>query len=306
MASGPGTKKLRRALRAWTLVPSVRLLRGFFGLLPWGLCQRLGAGLGLLARLLIGRDRRRAEAHLALAFPDLSEADRRVLVRSCFRHLGTALAELLHIWGRPAAAAGRYVEVVGFEEIERIRSTGRPIVVLTGHVGNWELISCANESHGLGLVAMTRGLDDEGLQQIALDLRSHLGSEAIARGSKASSRQMLRTLRRGGALAMLIDQDIDTDGVWVPFFGRLAHTPTAGADIALRLGAEVVPTFAERLPNGRHRITFHPALELPQDVTEATAVMTAAIEKQIRRCPEQWVWMHRRWRRRPPGEGAGS
>ncbi len=293
-------QRLRRWIRASALAPLLRLLRACFGWLPWSMCQALGVALGRLAWGLSGRDRKRCLAHLELAFPELSNAERRALGRRCFRHLGMSLFELLHIWGRPAPDADRLVEVVGFEEIERIRETGRPIVVLTAHCGNWELISCANHSHGLGLAAMTRGFDDEGLQQLTVDLRSHLGSEAIARGSRQSSRQMLKTLRAGGCLAMLIDQDIRTDGVWVPFFGKLAHTPTAAADLALRLGADVVPTFAERLEDGRHRITFHSALDLPNDATQATAVMTAAIEAQIRRRPEQWVWMHRRWRRRPP------
>jgi KDO2-lipid IV(A) lauroyltransferase len=288
------------------MAPLLRLLRLVFGLLPWPVAQALGRRLGGIVYRLGNRDRRRSLEHLALAFPELDDGERRRLALDSFRHLGTSLAELLHVWGRPADDASRHVEVRGFEEIERIRQTGKPILVLTGHCGNWELISCANHSHGLGLAAMTRELDQEGLQQISLDIRSHLGSEAIARGSRASSRQMLRTLRAGGALCMLIDQDIRTDGVWVPFFGRLAHTPTAAADIALRLGAEVVPTFSERRPDGSHRITFHPALDLPDDATEATARMTTAIENQVRRHPEQWVWMHRRWRRRPPGEGAGN
>lgn len=305
MSSGGTVKKaISRTARRLCMAPLLRLLRLVFGLLPWSVVQALGRRLGGGVYRLGQRDRRRSLEHLALAFPELDDAERRRLALDSFRHLGASLAELLHVWGRPAADASRHVEVRGFEEIERIRETGKPILVLTGHCGNWELISCANHSHGLGLAAMTRELDQEGLQQISLDIRSHLGSEAIARGSRASSRQMLRTLRAGGALCMLIDQDIRTDGVWVPFFGRLAHTPTAAADIALRLGAEVVPTFSERRADGSHRITFHPALELPDDATEATALMTAAIEAQVRRHPEQWVWMHRRWRRRPPGERA--
>lgn len=295
-------RRLRRSFRAVALAPFLRLLRWFFGRLPWALCQRLGAGLGVWVWRISARDRKRAVDHLGLAFPALSPAERTDLGRRSFQHLGRSLFELLHIWGRDPSRASGYVEVVGFEEIERIRATGKPIVVLTGHCGNWELISCANHSHGLGLAAMTRGMDEEGLQQLTVDLRAHLGSEAIARGSKSSSRQMLKTLRRGGALAMLIDQDIKTDGVWVPFFGKLAHTPTVAANLAHRLGAEVVPAFSERLEDGKHRVTFHPALDLPEDSVEATAVMTGAIEAQIRRRPEQWVWMHRRWRRRPPGE----
>jgi len=113
-------------------------------------------------------------------------------------------------------------------------------------------------------------------------------------------------LRGGGALALLIDQDIDTEGAWVPFFGRAAFTPLAAAHLALRLDAAVVPVFAERLDDGDHLLRFLPPLQLPADPTAATAAMTAMIEAQIRRRPEQWVWMHRRWRRRPPGEAAAG
>lgn len=307
-------KSLRRRLRSLVAAPFLRLLRFVFGVLPWGAAQRLGAALGTIAWAVSTRDRRRAVEHVAIAFPERAPAERVRLARASFRHLGIAAGELLHVWGRPAADANRHVEVVGFEEIERIRAEGRPILLLTGHCGNWELISCANHSHGLGLAAMARELGD-GLQTIAEDVREHLGSETIARGSRASSRQMLRTLRAGGVLAMLIDQDLSTSGVFVPFFGRLAHTPPAAAQIALRLGAAVVPCFAERLDEGAglgsglggHRLTFHPALDLPDPgapnaIEEATATMTRAIEEQIRRRPEQWVWMHRRWRRRPQVE----
>jgi KDO2-lipid IV(A) lauroyltransferase len=192
--------------------------------------------------------------------------------------------------------------VEGFEEIERLRKQERPIVVLTGHCGNWELISTANHSHGLGVAAIARHLDDPELHASSVDFRTHLGTETIARSSPSSGRQLLRVLRARGALAMLIDQDIETEGAFVPFFGRLAHTSLGAAQLALRLGAGVVPTFSERLLDGSHLVRFHPALELSNDPVEATALMTKCIEDQIRRHPEQWVWMHRRWRRRPPEE----
>lgn len=98
---------------------------------------------------------------------------------------------------------------------------------------------------------------------------------------------------------MLIDQDTKVDGVWVPFFGRPAFTPVGAAKIALRQKTEVIPTFVERRPDGSHLVRIHPPLDLPEDPREATAVMTRAIEEQVRRQPEQWVWMHRRWRRQP-------
>lgn len=277
-----------------------RLGRIFFGTLSWRSAQRIGSSLGRLAWGVLGRDRERILQHLGLAFPEMTAEERRRHGRACFRHFGTSLGELLHLWHRPVGEASRHVEVVGFEIIEALRREGRPILVLTGHCGNWELISTANHSHGLGLAAMARQNDDAQVDRVIVALRQHLGSITIARGGASSSRNLLKTLRSGGALAMLIDQDIATEGVWVPFFGQPAFTPLAAANLALRLGATAVPTFSERLNDGSHRLRFHDPLDLPSDPEAATAVMTAAIEAQIRRSPEQWVWMHRRWRRQPP------
>ncbi len=146
---------------------------------------------------------------------------------------------------------------------------------------------------------MARPLDDAGLQQLLVDLRNHLGTTTIARGTRGAARQLLEVLRGGGALAMLIDQDTKVDGVWVPFLGRPAFTPVGAAEIALRQKANVIPSFIERRPDGSHLIRFLPALDLPPDPREATALMTAKIEEQVRRRPEQWVWWHKRWRRQP-------
>lgn len=298
--SRPARRQRLRRWRSPLFAGFARLGRVALGTSSWSGAQAVGASLGRLAWYLAGRDRRRILEHLELAFPETSAAWRLDCGRACFRHLGSCLGELLHLWHRPPGEASRHVQVEGFEVIEELRQRGRPILVLTGHCGNWELISTANQSHGLGLAAMARQNDDAQLDRVIVALRQHLGSITIARGGPGSSRQLLQTLRRGGALAMLIDQDIATDGVWVPFFGKPAFTPLAAANLALRLGAVAVPTFVERMDDGSHHLRFHPPLELPGDTTEATALMTAAIEGQIRRRPEQWVWMHRRWRRQPP------
>jgi KDO2-lipid IV(A) lauroyltransferase len=112
-------------------------------------------------------------------------------------------------------------------------------------------------------------------------------------------------VRSGGALGMLIDQDTTVDGVWVDFFGRPAWTPVGAAELAARFDAAVLPTFIERLADGSHAARVGPALELPADPVAETQRLTDAIEAQVRRVPEQWVWMHRRWRRRP-ANGARS
>jgi len=289
-------QKLRRLILGPCLKAGVWVASRF----SWRGAQRLGAAVGLLLRPFLRRDGRRMAQHLAIAFPEKSQAERDQLERRCWRHLGMSAFELLHVRGRKSEEASSHVEVEGFEEVEAARAAGKAVVILTGHCGNWELISTTNQSHGLGLAAMAREIVEADLQEFAVSFRSHLGSETIVRGGSKSSRQLLRVVRNKGALGLLIDQDIaEAESVFVPFFGKMAWTPTAATDLALRLGAAVLPTFAERRDDGSHLVKFYPALDLPQDVTEATAIMTAAIEAQIRRFPEQWVWMHRRWRRQP-------
>lgn len=292
--------RLKRLLRRALLEPGLAAGVALAAALSFRGAQRLGAAVGLLLRPFLRRDRKLMAQHLAIAFPEKSEAERRRLERATWRHLGMSAFELLHIKGRPQGEASSHIEVQGFAAVEAARAAGKAVVILTGHCGNWELISTANHSHGLGVAAIARELDEATLHDFAVGLRRHLGSETIARGSATATRQLLKVLRSKGSLVLLIDQDIkEAESVFVPFFGKLAFTPTAATDLALRLGAAVVPTFAERRADGSHLLTFHPALELPPDVTAATALLTAEIEKQIRRHPEQWVWMHRRWRRRP-------
>ncbi len=301
-ASGAGRSRRRRALsglRSALLPVAVRGLALWFGLLPRRAALAYGRTLGRLAWRFSSRDRRRSLDHLALALPEVPEPERRRIGRAAFLQAGMNLAELLHFLKRDREEILRHLAVQGREELEAARAAGRPVLILTGHCGNWELIGTVLADSGFPPAAVARPLDDQAVQKILVDLRAHFGTTTIARGTPGAARQLLGTLRSGGALAMLIDQDTKVDGVWVPFFGRPAFTPVGAAEIALRQKARVIPSFIERLPDGDHLVTFHPALDLPDDPREATAVMTAAIEQQIRRRPEQWVWWHKRWRRQP-------
>lgn len=299
----PAWKSRLRALRGRLLAAVLAGLAGWLGRREWGAAQRWGRVAGRLSWWLGRRDRRRALDHLAIAFPELSAAARRGLARRSFLHLGTQLAETLHLSRRDCADVERAVEVRGWERVEALRAAGRPIVVLTGHCGNWELLAALINCRRLAMEVVGRRLAEPELQRLLVGVRRRFGTETIERGEAGAARRLLATVRGGGALGVLIDQDIRAESVFVPFFGRLAHTPVGPAKLALRAGAAVVPSFIERLPGGRHRAVFHPPLELPDDPTAATAAMTRAIEEQIRRAPEQWVWMHRRWRRRPAEEG---
>jgi KDO2-lipid IV(A) lauroyltransferase len=271
----------------------------FFARLSWDHAQRLGRALGRLAWRIARRDRKRTIDHLALAFPEMSAGEIAGLARRCFVHLGTLLGECLYLRQRNNAEFSRHVTLQGWEHVLAARAQRRPIFVLSGHCGNWELLAAALNVHGLEMSVVAREIDEPGLQTMLLDLRSRFGTRTIVRGTPGAARALLGTLRGGGALGMLIDQDTKVDGVFVEFFGRPAWTPVGAAELALRFDAAVLPAFIERRSDGSHVARIHPELTLPTDPTAATALMTAVIEAQIRSHPEQWVWLHRRWRRQP-------
>ncbi len=232
-------------------------------------------------------------------------AERRALARRSFAHLGEVLGECCYLHHCSAADVSSHVTLAGWEHVEAARAQRRPIVVFTGHCGNWELLAAALNVRGLGMIVVAREIDEPGLQKMLLDLRARFGTRTIVRGTPGAARALLGALRGAGALGLLIDQDTKVEGVFVQFFGRPAWTPVGAAELALRFDAAVLPTFIERLADGSHSACIHPALALPTDPTAATALMTAAIEVQIRAHPEQWVWLHRRWRRRPEPASPG-
>jgi KDO2-lipid IV(A) lauroyltransferase len=279
---------------------ALHLLTATLGRLPWRAAQRIGAAIGRAGWWVSRRDRRRTLEHLRLAFPELTEGARKRIGRASFRHHGITLGECLYLFHALPAHVERVVEARGWENVEAARAAGRPILFVTGHCGNWELLAAFINVHGVGMSVVARSLDEPAQQRLLAGLRERFGTTTIERGAEGAARRLLGALRAGRALGMLIDQDTRVDGVWVPFFGRPAFTPVGAAKIALRQNTAVLPIFIERRKDGSHLATFHPPLELTEDPTEATAAMTATIEAQIRRVPEQWVWMHRRWRRQPP------
>ena len=295
-----GRRRPRRLRGSVFLPPFISLLTGVAGKVPRTVALRFGRGLGRLGWALSRRDRQRSFDHLAIAFPELPAKERERIARESFLYQGMNVAELLHLLGRDADEILPHIEFAGWENVEAARASGRPILILTGHCGSWELLAIALRARGMPPAGVARPLEDAKLQELLVKLRGHLGATTIARGTPGAARQLLGVLRRGGTLVMLIDQDTRVDGVWVPFFGRPAFTPVGAAEIALRQKAEVVPAFFERRPDGGHLVRFHPPLSLPDDPQAATALMTEKIEEQVRRRPEQWVWWHKRWRRQPP------
>lgn len=304
-SSKPSPRRARRARYRRLRNGLLRILAGpliaLLGALPWSAAQALGRAIGRLLWRLGRRDRERTLEHLTLAFPDRPRGEIVALGRASFRSHGMNLAETLHLLARDLDGVNRHLEIEGWEHVEAVGD--RPLLIVTGHCGNWELLSPAFQSRGRKLAAVVRALEDAWAERLATRIRQRFGTTVIRRGTRESVRELLRVMRGGEALIMLIDQDIRADSVWVPFFGRPARTPSGAAEIALRRKMAVVPAFCVRRADGSHLARFSPSLDLPDDVTAATALMTRTVEDHVRRYPDQWVWMHRRWRHRPPDAG---
>ncbi len=302
MATPPLSKRFKRFLRYWAIRASLSLL----GLLPAKQAGRLGEAFGALAFALAGSERRKALESIATAFPLLPDSERRQIARRCFRHLGRCAFEMA-CFREIDGALEAWVEWPEREQqlLRDAAALGRGVVLVTGHVGNWELLGRRIARAKIApFTAVAKETTDARLTGLVDAFRARGGIESIWRGQEGSGKRLLRALRSGQILAILIDQDTWVQSVFVPFFQQLAATPRAAADLALRTGAAVVVGFCQRKDDGYFRLstealTFKQTGDREADAMSVTAALTARIEAAIRRAPEQWVWMHRRWKTRP-------
>ncbi len=295
----PLAKRLKRSVR-FQLLRLVLLLLGRF---PLGLAQRAGDAFGALAFRLAPRERKKALLSLARAFPEKSDAERQALARACFRHLGRVAFEAVVAPRLSAAEFDALVDVPDALKrmLRQAHEEGRGVVAVSGHVGHWELLGWAFVRQGIPLHVIARDNVDGRLTALVDGFRAHGGVRTILRGAPGAAVGMLRALRRGDALGLLIDQDTRVQSVFVPFFGVPAATARAPADLTLRTGAATVVVFLQRGPDGRYHFTGEELVaqksgNTEADVLELTRRYSLAIETAIRRAPEQWVWMHQRWK----------
>jgi KDO2-lipid IV(A) lauroyltransferase len=258
--------------------------------------------LGAAAHAVLASPRRLAIAHMGLAFPGLDLGARRRLVRATFRHAGESFAELSLF--EKILAHPSYMRLEGVEALDAALARGRGAIAVTGHVGNWELLAAWAAAIGYPITVIVRRVNDLRFQALIVRFRAAAGVEILVRDDPRFLTAVREALQRNRVVAMLIDQDTRGAGVFVPFFGRLAHTPPGAAVLALRGRVPVVTVFVERRPEGGHLVRVAPvatdADRGREGVRALTARLTAAIEAQIRRSPAEWVWWHERWRRRPP------
>jgi KDO2-lipid IV(A) lauroyltransferase len=274
------------------------------GRLPPALGAWLGRRLGDLLFVALPRRRRVALGNLAAAFPDLDPATRRRLARHACQHLGLTVMELCAALARPIEWTLARIEIEGAEVLDAVMRRHGQALLLTGHLGNWELLGVAHRLTRYRLAVVARPLDAAWLDVLAQRLRQKTGVEVIDK--RHALRPVLGALRRGGLVGILLDQNAARhEGVFVPFFGLPASTSRSLAVLSLRTDAPVVPVFIRRERNGRHRVRIEPPLTAPEApdrdvaVLEFTARCTARMEAAIRETPDQWLWMHNRWRTRP-------
>jgi KDO2-lipid IV(A) lauroyltransferase len=294
-------RRLRRATRRPRNALLARAIAGvaaMVGLLPVSVALRLGRRLGSVAHRLLGTPRELARAHVALAFPELDVESRQALVRDTFRHTGQSYAELALC--PKLLRDPDYVRIEGLEALQDALAAGGGCLAITGHVGNWELLAARIAGLGLPLTVVARRVNDERFDALIRRFRGGAGMEILLRDDPKFLGAVRDALARNHIVALLIDQDSRGGGVFVPFFGRPAHTPPGAAILALRTRAPVVTVFIRRRPEGGHVIHFERfAVEGPSRIVDLTARFTAAIEAAIRRAPAEWVWWHERWRRQP-------
>lgn len=295
-----------RRLRFALETGAVRALLAVAAVLPRRGLLAIGAGAGIAWYLLDPRHRRVAMGNLRLAYgATLSEAEAARIVRSCWRHYGRTLLDTLAFGRFSAGDVGSIVRYRGLEHIRAAYERGRGVLLFSAHYGHWELVALMQGFLGMPLTMVTRPLDNPALETILGGLRGRSGNTILHR--RNALREILGALRRGGGVAILIDQDAHGGGIFVPYFGVPASTTPTLALMALRTGAAVVPVFSVPQPDGSYEVTYEPAVEIRDtgerdaDVRRITEGCTAIIERWVRRHPELWLWMHRRWKTPAPG-----
>ena len=279
---------------------SVRLLTGAVRFMPSALVSASGALLGQVVYLLDGQHRQIANENVAAAFPTRTASERRRIVRGAFKHFGRLLFELLKFSTLTPAAMLARVEFEGEERVRQAYAQGRGVLFVTGHFGFWELQAMVHALRLRPMAVVARALDNRALNDLLERMRTRTGNTVIYR--QGTIRRVLRLLHAGEGVGILIDQHIQSrDAIYVDFFDRPAATTSVAAALALRTGAPVVPLFALPLGGGRYRMIYeHPVQPPSEDAADAvhefTQRCTDVLEMYVRRHPELWLWMHRRWR----------
>lgn len=286
---------------------AARIVLSLVGALPIRQSIRLGRFFGLIAYKLAGELRRTGEINLKLAFPEKTAEERHELLKGCFESLGRTLGLFSHFAGPPESVLS-VTEPSGFEYLEAARANGRGAILFTAHFGAWELTSFGLSLLGHPFSFLVRPIDNAKIEQMVASYRTSGGNTTLDKFSAA--RSMVKVLRSGDFLGLLFDLNaLEDEAIFVDFFGVPASTNFMTAKLALRTNVPIIPIFApwdktseKFLLQVNSPIEYEASGNEEADVRELTTRLTQIFEEQIRRYPDQWLWIHKRWKTRPPGE----
>jgi len=307
----PGTMAKKNKLQIWLEYAAVRSILGVLGLLSRKTALRIGSVSAKLGYSLLKSLRRTGMRNLEIAFPEKSVRERAELLKGTFRNLGRVLGEISHFREATPATLGQLMEFKFdhlIAEYEKLKADGRGVIIVTAHLGNWELFVYAWSALNGPISYLARPLDNPLIEDLTADLRTKFGNRPINKTNSVSL--AIRVLREAGILGILADINAHPkEGVFVPFFGVPACTSSGAALLAIRTNAVIIPICGVWDEEKQHYIGVHGRIIEPsrtgdrqKDIVETTAAFTSEIEKLIRAYPDQWLWIHKRWKTRPPGE----
>ncbi len=272
--------------------------KAFLRLLTHGGARRFGRGFGAVAHTLLASQRRLALSNLALTMPELAEEEHRRIVRECFRHFGGYFCEFLSEGRFDREGSSALFEVEGWEHVEALEAAGQGYFIMTGHFGGFELGAHPITLRRGPVSMVARPADNPHIEKDLDRMRRRFGNGLIAKHGAA--RRMFAAARKGGRVGIVIDQRVPKEqGIQVPFLGHPAWNTPVLAFLSIRTGLPVLPVFSEPLDGGRYRVRYHAPIPPIQDGDGAKETLTRRyleeIEGEIRRRPELWLWMHRKW-----------
>lgn len=295
-------------MKEWLQYAAVWLILKGLGVLPRSLARSTAVGVTRLLYALLPKLRKTAEVNLRIAFPEWGDAQRKALIRAMLRNLGWMAAEFARFPKYTKENIEQFVVLDGHENFLEAQRHGKGVLILTGHIGAWELSSFAHALYGFPLHYTARPIENSKIDALVNGYRCRAGNRPIFKHE--SARAMLKILKDAGTIGILADQNtMPEEAVFVDFFGKTASTTTGIARVALHTDAAVVPGYAvwdESLR--KYRLRFEPSVGLirtgdpERDILENTREFTKVLEEIIRKYPDQWVWLHGRWNTRPQGE----
>jgi KDO2-lipid IV(A) lauroyltransferase len=285
---------------------AARIVISVVGALPIRQSIRLGRLFGLIAYPLARELRRTGEINLKLAFPEKTQEERRQLLKGCFESLGRVMGLFSHFTD-PIESIMTVVEPIALERLQAAKK-GRGVIFCTAHLGAWELTSFAVAHLGYPMTVIMRPIDNPRIEQMVDRYRTETGNTTLDKFS--AGRSMLKILRKGDFLGLLFDLNaLDEEAIFVDFFGVPASTNFLTAKLALRTNVPIIAVFSpwdktrkKFLLDVTEPIEVEHSGDEEEDVRRLTARLTQRVEDHIRRHPDQWLWVHKRWKTRPPGE----